>query len=67
MDKNLILAVALSVLVYVGWFKFVEKRYPPPPSRKAPVAGTAVGARTGGAAPGTRPRPESAAQKSALP
>jgi len=40
MDKNLILAVSLSVLIYAGWFKFIEKRYGHPPP--APVAATAA-------------------------
>lgn len=29
LDKNLILAIGLSLLVYVGWFGFVEKRIAP--------------------------------------
>ncbi|MFA5139986.1 MAG: membrane protein insertase YidC [Elusimicrobiota bacterium] len=28
MDKNLFLAVALSILVYVGWFAYLNKKYP---------------------------------------
>ena len=30
MDKNLVLAVVLSVAVYLGWFKFLEWRYGKP-------------------------------------
>jgi YidC/Oxa1 family membrane protein insertase len=32
MEKNLLLAVGLSVLVYAAWFGIVEKRYMPHPS-----------------------------------
>lgn len=39
MDKNLLLAVSLSILVYAGWFGFVEKRAAKAPMEKpAPTA-----------------------------
>jgi len=47
MDKNLFLAIALSVLIYVGWFSFMEKRYDKTkPASQVPVPGavTAPGA-----------------------
>jgi YidC/Oxa1 family membrane protein insertase len=43
MDRNLVLAVVLSGAVYLGWFKYLEHRYPPP---EVPA-----GAATGAAAP----------------
>ncbi len=30
MQKNLILAVVLSSLVYIGWYSYIEKKAPPP-------------------------------------
>ncbi|HVE11923.1 MAG TPA: hypothetical protein VNI01_00895, partial [Elusimicrobiota bacterium] len=38
MDRNLFLAVGLSVLIYMGWFKFIEKRYPVAQPRAVPAA-----------------------------
>lgn len=40
MERNLILAVALSICVYVGWFALIDRYYPKPPA-----AGTAAGRR----------------------
>ncbi|MDD5305341.1 MAG: membrane protein insertase YidC [Elusimicrobia bacterium] len=46
MDRNLLLAVSLSVAVYAAWFGFIEKRVNPQPTKpsvssasKAPVSG----------------------------
>ncbi|MBI5243817.1 MAG: membrane protein insertase YidC [Elusimicrobia bacterium] len=58
MDKNLFLAVALSILVYVGWFTVMNRLYPPqhkpaavpaagPASAGKPAAAPAVEAREG--------------------
>lgn len=61
MDKNLWLAVGLSIAVYAGWFGFVEKRITPP---KPPQAG--VSAPTAkGAAPVPAPSAASAAPATA--
>lgn len=46
MDKNLVLAVSLSLLVYAVWFGVVEKRYLKPQAR--PVAEHAAPARSAG-------------------
>jgi YidC/Oxa1 family membrane protein insertase len=35
MDKNLLLAVSLSIAVYAVWFGFIEKRFSPLPPRPA--------------------------------
>ena len=42
MDRNLLLAVALSVAVYAAWFGFLEKRFNPQPVKPA-VSATAGG------------------------
>lgn len=49
MDRNFFLAIFLSVLVYVGWFTFLNKRYgpPPPPPPGAPYAASADGSEKG--------------------
>ncbi|MEK9145978.1 MAG: YidC/Oxa1 family insertase periplasmic-domain containing protein, partial [Elusimicrobiota bacterium] len=33
MERNLILAVALSICVYVGWFALMDRYYPKPPAQ----------------------------------
>ena len=38
MDRNLWLAVTLSVGVYAAWFGFFEKRFNPPPVKPAAIA-----------------------------
>ncbi|KAJ8135947.1 hypothetical protein OY671_010840, partial [Metschnikowia pulcherrima] len=38
MDRNLILAVALSVAVYAAWFGFIEKKVNPQPLKPAGFA-----------------------------
>jgi YidC/Oxa1 family membrane protein insertase len=38
MDRNLFLAIALSILVYAGWFGWVDKHAPPPPAGLSPAA-----------------------------
>lgn len=43
MDRNLLLAVTLSVAVYAAWFGFIEKKVNPQPSKPA-VSGFAPGA-----------------------
>ena len=45
MDRNLLLAVSLSVAVYAAWFGFLEKRFNPQPAK--PLAGAV--------APGAKP------------
>jgi len=50
MDRNLILAVALSILIYVGWFKIMEIYYPKTDARPA-VEAAAAKARAPEAAP----------------
>jgi YidC/Oxa1 family membrane protein insertase len=49
MDKNLVTAIALSLLVYVAWFGFLEKRYVRP-AAKPGVASAAKPATSLGAA-----------------
>ena len=46
MDRNLLLAVALSVAVYAAWFGFIEKKVNPQPTKPAvsSPAGSAPGA-----------------------
>lgn len=39
MQKNLILAVVLSSLVYIGWYSYMEKKLPPPQPQAAAQAG----------------------------
>ena len=50
MDKNLFLAVTLSILVYAGWIGFVEKKLlkplPPAPHAAAQLAGNGYGSAT---------------------
>ncbi|OGR69235.1 MAG: hypothetical protein A2179_06815 [Elusimicrobia bacterium GWC2_63_65] len=38
MQKNLILAVVLSSLVYIGWYSYIEKKAPPPEQQAAQQA-----------------------------
>lgn len=47
MDKNLFAAIGLSLLVYVAWFGFVEKRMPKvaPPAATQPASQTAPSAK----------------------
>lgn len=62
MDRNLVLAVVLSGAVYLGWFKYLEHRYPPSEIPPAAAAG-APGAPA--ALPPTEikaPEPESASR-----
>ena len=42
MDKNLFLAVSLSILVYAAWFGFIEKRLNPLPTARTPIPATAT-------------------------
>jgi len=58
MNKNLILAVVLSSLVYIGWYSFMEKRLPKPQPQQAQTAQgaqPAVAAQTGSAAAQAEP------------
>jgi YidC/Oxa1 family membrane protein insertase len=60
-NKNLVLAVVLSLLVTLGWFKYLEKKYP---NRQAPPETTAAlpgggPAAPAGAPPVTHDRPSS--------
>ncbi len=56
MQKNLILAVVLSSLVYIGWYSYIQKKLPPPQ--------TAGAAQTAVSRPGV---PAAAASQSAAP
>ena len=49
MDKNLILAIALSMAVYFGWYKMMERYYPQPAKPAASAA--AAPAKTDGLRP----------------
>jgi len=62
MDRNLLLAVSLSVAVYAAWFGFIEERVNPPQA-KPPVAGTAAmtGAKSATISPDSSPAPASPA------
>lgn len=60
MDRNLLLAVGLSIGVYAVWFGFIDKKVNPP--RPAATASAASGSQTGAApaaeaAPAAAPRP----------
>ncbi len=57
MQKNLILAVVLSSLVYIGWYSFIEKKLPKP----APAA-----QQQSAAQPAPAPRPAAPAASSDL-
>ena len=52
MQKNLILAVVLSSLVYIGWYSVMEKRIQPPNTQAAQQAQTALQAQAGQASQG---------------
>jgi YidC/Oxa1 family membrane protein insertase len=54
MDRNLLLAVALSIAVYAAWFGFVDKRINPPAAHPVAAAGAngASAAAPAGSAPG---------------
>ncbi|MCM2305646.1 MAG: membrane protein insertase YidC [Elusimicrobia bacterium] len=70
MDRNLLLAVSLSVAVYAAWFGFLEKRFNPQPAK--PLAGAvAPGAKPSAAKPAdaasAAPAPAPAAAASAAP
>src|SRR3989339_25639 len=65
MQKNLVLAVVLSSLVYIFWYSYMEKRVVPPAG--APAAATDSSQRavqspstTGGSSPQTAEQPVSA-------
>ncbi|MBI4346771.1 MAG: membrane protein insertase YidC [Elusimicrobia bacterium] len=57
MDRNLLLAVVLSMAVYVGWFAYMERVAPKPavPAAGAPAAG-AVAPHEGGVVPSAPPK-----------
>lgn len=55
MDKNLLLAVSLSIAVYALWFGFIEKRFAPVPPR--PVVDGAPIPPTAPSQPTTSPQP----------
>jgi len=50
MDRNLLLAVALSIAVYAAWFGFIEKKVAPQPAKPA-VASTSGNVTPNGSAP----------------
>lgn len=54
MDRNLLLAVALSVAVYAAWFGFLEKRFNPQPVKPA-VSAAASSTSRGGRELNTQP------------
>jgi YidC/Oxa1 family membrane protein insertase len=68
MDRNLLLAVSLSVAVYAAWFGFIEKKINPQPLKpyasSSSASGTA-GSRTGSSA-ATAPGQDAAAAASRL-
>ena len=43
MERNLILAVALSICVYVGWFALMDRYYPKPPAQAVKSASVPAG------------------------
>ncbi|UPT72531.1 MAG: membrane protein insertase YidC [Elusimicrobiota bacterium] len=55
MDRNLLLAVSLSVAVYAAWFGFLEKRFNPPPSPAPFAADAKAPASAKGSAPSAAP------------
>jgi YidC/Oxa1 family membrane protein insertase len=64
MDRNLLLAVTLSVAVYAAWFGFIEKKVNPQPLNKPYVAGQMnVPAN---AAPGSMPSSQASAPEPKL-
>jgi YidC/Oxa1 family membrane protein insertase len=71
MQKNLILAVVLSSLVYIGWYSYMEKKAPPPEQQAAQQALEAKKAQAAVPQGAAAPRAEAAAlpenwQKSAV-
>jgi YidC/Oxa1 family membrane protein insertase len=60
MDRNLLLAVALSIAVYAAWFGFVDKRINPPAARPAAAAG-ATGAFASASSASGAPAPSAGA------
>ena len=71
MDRNLILAVVLSALVYLGWFKFIEARYgkeaPPAAEATASAAPEAPAPEPAFKAPEPEPAPRKGGLDGALP
>jgi YidC/Oxa1 family membrane protein insertase len=65
MDRNLLLAVALSIGVYAAWFGFVDKRINPPNARPAAAAAAAAYAPASPGAPGASPASGGAAAAAA--
>lgn len=63
MDRNLLLAVSLSVAVYAAWFGFLEKRFNPQPVKAAAGFATGTNDRTANppAASSAAPMPVAAA------
>ncbi|OGR74831.1 MAG: hypothetical protein A2X32_07960 [Elusimicrobia bacterium GWC2_64_44] len=58
MNKNLILAVVLSSLVYIGWYSFMEKRLPKPqPAQQAQGAQPGAAAQPAAQAAQAEPAP----------
>ena len=49
MDRNLWLAVVLSIAVYAAWFGFLEKRFAPPAAATSSAAASNAPSATGGA------------------
>ncbi len=69
MDKNLWLAVGLSIAVYAGWFGFVDKKVNPPRPKPAvtSTAGNVDPAPAKGAAPAAAPAAAKAASLTDVP
>ena len=63
MQKNLILAVVLSALVYIGWYSYIGKKLPQPPAKTA-AADVRPAAQAAGAA--AQPRGSSAERAAQL-
>ncbi len=66
MQKNLILAVVLSSLVYIGWYSYIGKKLPQQPARAAAGAVQPAAAQAGGAAPAARSAASSADRQAQL-
>ncbi|MBI5210989.1 MAG: membrane protein insertase YidC [Elusimicrobia bacterium] len=68
MNRNLVLAVALSMLVYIGWYGYVDKRINPrPPIRPPATTGTRVSPGEGPPRAGAATQPQASIPSSQSP
>jgi YidC/Oxa1 family membrane protein insertase len=67
MQKNLILAVVLSSLVYIGWYSYMEKKIQPQKAQTEQAAQTAQAAQQAGAAQTAAAPTGAQAEPQALP